>query len=44
MVANSEPLDFKVALKEKVWREAIKEELNSIEKNLDLGVNKATFR
>jgi hypothetical protein len=33
MLADSEPIDVKVALKSKVWKEAINEELRSIEKN-----------
>lgn len=33
MVADSEPIDFRAALKEKVWKEAMKEEQSSIEKN-----------
>jgi hypothetical protein len=33
MLADTEPLDVKAALKSKVWKEAMNEELRSIEKN-----------
>ncbi|PNX99967.1 retrotransposon-related protein [Trifolium pratense] len=33
LLADSEPIDFKMALKSKVWKKAMEEELKSIEKN-----------